>query len=53
MTKKKETIESLAFESWMFIFAAKDLSLERKVHHHKFEFVDNTDIKLPMLIMKF
>ena len=38
--KTKSTRESLAFEIWMFIFAATDFSLERKVHHHNFEFVD-------------
>ena len=52
--KTKETTESLAFESWMFIFDAKDFSLEWKVHHHNFEVGDHTrDIKLPILITKF
>ena len=50
--KTKSIIESIAFENWIFI--ASDFSLEREVHHHNFEFLDNTrDIKLPMLMMKF
>ena len=50
--KTKSIIESIAFENWMFI--ASDFSLERKVHHHSFEFLDNTrDVKLPILMMKF
>ena len=54
MTKQKSTRESLAFESWVFIFASSNFSLEQKVHHHNFEFVDDTrDVKLPMLMMKF
>ena len=53
MTKKKSTRESLAFESWMFIFAASDFSIKRNVHHHNFEFVDSTrDMKIPMLMIK-
>ena len=53
MTKQKSTRESLAFESWVFIFASSNFSLEQKVHHHNFEFVDDTrDVKLPMLMMK-
>ena len=54
MRKQRVPEKSLAFESWMFIFAASDFSLERKVYYYNLESEDNTrDLKLPMLMMKF